>query len=459
MAERSALSLEDCSFDPASAFQRHGSGGFSILTSEQFPNDVDEKELVKAVKAELKGRGQSEKRRLDRAEKSQLLEQVTAAMGETDTFAARLGEIVRARPGGLPSVEIEYRNVSVEVDAFVGTAGNPTVLNSAKAMAGRLLPRRGGLATKPLAILDDISGVIKPGRFTLVLGPPGAGKSVFMQLLSGRLRRHKGLRVSGSIRYNGEETKNFVVQRTAGLIDQYDHHIPNLTVLETVKFAFDCQISSEVAAAMLVALDKTALARERSRGDADLLAAQQEEGRAGVEVARGTGGSLGDEEGQQNNTEEATTAFPTHPSNNNTQATKSSDQSLLDDDDDDSEFFKLLRKGIVNRLKPYMVLRMLGLQDVADTFVGGEALRGVSGGQRKRVTSAEVMAGPQWALFADEISTGLDSATTHSVIKSLGEFCRHMKRTMVVSLLQPPPEVMALFDDLILMVDGKIIYQ
>ena len=80
------------------------------------------------------------------------------------------------------------------------------------------------------------------------------------------------------------------------------------------------------------------------------------------------------------------------------------------------------------------------------------------GGEKKRVTSAEVMVGPQWAIFMDEISTGLDSATTFSVINSLKDACHVLERTVVVSLLQPPPEVMDLFDDLLLLTDGKVLY-
>ena len=38
-------------------------------------------------------------------------------------------------------------------------------------------------------ILDDMSGVLKPGRITLLLGPPGAGKSTLLNALAGRLQK------------------------------------------------------------------------------------------------------------------------------------------------------------------------------------------------------------------------------------------------------------------------------
>ncbi|KAK2364345.1 pleiotropic drug resistance protein [Trifolium repens] len=54
------------------------------------------------------------------------------------------------------------------------------------------------------------------------------------------------------------------------------------------------------------------------------------------------------------------------------------------------------------------VLKMLGLDICADIMVGDEMRRGISGGQKKRVTTGEMLVGPAKALFMDEISTGLD---------------------------------------------------
>ncbi|RVW58199.1 Pleiotropic drug resistance protein 1 [Vitis vinifera] len=66
-------------------------------------------------------------------------------------------------------------------------------------------------------------------------------------------------------------------------------------------------------------------------------------------------------------------------------------------------------------------LKILGLDICADTMVGDEMIRGISGGQRKRVTTGEMLVGPSKALFMDEISTGLDSSTTYQIINSLSK--------------------------------------
>ncbi|VFQ72953.1 unnamed protein product [Cuscuta campestris] len=104
------------------------------------------------------------------------------------------------------------------------------------------------------------------------------------------------------------------------------------------------------------------------------------------------------------------------------------------------------------------ILKILGLDICADTMVGDEMLRGISGGQKKRVTTGEMIVGPAKALFMDEISTGLDSSTTYSIVNSLRQYVHILKGTTVISLLQPAPETYNLFDDIILLSDGYIVY-
>lgn len=69
-----------------------------------------------------------------------------------------------------------------------------------------------------------------------------------------------------------------------------------------------------------------------------------------------------------------------------------------------------------------------------------------------------MIVGPIKTLFMDEISNGLDSSTTFQILSCLQQFARLSEGTILVSLLQPAPETFELFDDLILMGEGKIIY-
>ncbi|KAM3394201.1 pleiotropic drug resistance protein 1-like [Capsicum galapagoense] len=89
--------------------------------------------------------------------------------------------------------------------------------------------------------------------------------------------------------------------------------------------------------------------------------------------------------------------------------------------DPDLDIF--MKAGVTEGQKANVVtdyfLKILGLDVCADTMVGDEMLRGISGGQKKRVTTGEMLVGPSNALFMDEISTGLDSSTAYSIVNSL----------------------------------------
>ncbi|GAV81968.1 LOW QUALITY PROTEIN: hypothetical protein CFOL_v3_25421, partial [Cephalotus follicularis] len=104
------------------------------------------------------------------------------------------------------------------------------------------------------------------------------------------------------------------------------------------------------------------------------------------------------------------------------------------------------------------ILKVLGLEVCADTMVGDAMIRGVSGGQRKGVTTSEMLV-PAKALFMDEISTGLDSSTTYHIVNSLKQYVHILNGTTLISLLQPAPETYELFDDIILVSEGQIVYQ
>uniref|UniRef100_A0A0E0J3P2 ABC transporter domain-containing protein n=1 Tax=Oryza nivara TaxID=4536 RepID=A0A0E0J3P2_ORYNI len=105
-----------------------------------------------------------------------------------------------------------------------------------------------------------------------------------------------------------------------------------------------------------------------------------------------------------------------------------------------------------------VTLKALGLDICADIIIGDEMIRGISGGQKKRVTTGEMLTGPARALFMDEISTGLDSSSTFEIVKYIGHLVHVMNETVMISLLQPPPETYNLFDDIILLSEGYIVY-
>ncbi|KAM1353722.1 hypothetical protein ACFX2H_033170 [Malus domestica] len=96
----------------------------------------------------------------------------------------------------------------------------------------------------------------------------------------------------------------------------------------------------------------------------------------------------------------------------------------------------------------------MGLQDCADTVIGNWHLRGISGGEKRRVSIAlEILTRPR-LLFLDEPTSGLDSASAFFVTQTLRAVARD-GRTVIASIHQPSSEVFELFDQLYLLSSGK----
>ncbi|ORZ31938.1 hypothetical protein BCR44DRAFT_62443 [Catenaria anguillulae PL171] len=100
----------------------------------------------------------------------------------------------------------------------------------------------------------------------------------------------------------------------------------------------------------------------------------------------------------------------------------------------------------------------LGILHIAKSRIGDATLRGISGGEKRRVSIAcELVTSPS-ILFLDEPTSGLDSYNAHNVIECLRNLARNYNRTIILTIHQPRSDIFSMFDGLLLLSRGHTVY-
>lgn len=277
--------------------------------------------------------------------------------------------------GDAPKVSIGFKDLSYLLPLPVDVVANPSVWKASYEMFQRKKMRT-------LDVYEDLTGVVRQGKMTLVLAPPGAGKSQFLKTLGGHMRNNK--HVKGELLYDGltpaqQLEAGLYTEKLCALVAQGDVHMANLTVRETLQFALDNSV---------LPLTPEAFA---------------EAGKPAPQL----------------------------------------DKRLLD----------------LHSKKVDLMLSVLGMHECANTIAGNEMIRGISGGQKKRLTIGELLITNARCLLLDEPTTGLDAAVSRDIMLVLREWCQVSGGTVIAALLQATPECFALYDDIILMKEGRIVFQ
>ena len=120
-----------------------------------------------------------------------------------------------------------------------------------------------------------------------------------------------------------------------------------------------------------------------------------------------------------------------------------------------------LPKEITNEEKMNRVNEMitsLHLENCKNTIVGDSLSKGISGGERKRLSVGMEMIMNPSILFLDEPTSGLDTYTAYSLVNNLKDLTK-TGRTVVSTIHQPSSDILNLFDNLILLNQGQVVYQ
>ncbi|KAF9976915.1 hypothetical protein BGZ73_007532 [Actinomortierella ambigua] len=110
------------------------------------------------------------------------------------------------------------------------------------------------------------------------------------------------------------------------------------------------------------------------------------------------------------------------------------------------------------RFRVMETMSELGILNIKDVKIGASGQRSISGGEKRRVSIAcELVTSPS-ILFLDEPTSGLDSYNAYNVIECLVTLARNYNRTVICTIHQPRSNIFALFDQLVLLAKGHLVY-
>ncbi|KAM7183929.1 putative ABC transporter [Naviculisporaceae sp. PSN 640] len=131
--------------------------------------------------------------------------------------------------------------------------------------------------------------------------------------------------------------------------------------------------------------------------------------------------------------------------------------------------YQTLKFSLLNKTRKHLredmeliidaLLRMFAIQHTRNTVVGDAYLRGVSGGERKRVSIAETLATKSTVTCWDNSTRGLDASTALDYAKSLRIMTDISDRTTITTLYQAGEGIYELMDKVLVIDEGRMLYQ
>ncbi|PRQ56118.1 putative ABC transporter, P-loop containing nucleoside triphosphate hydrolase [Rosa chinensis] len=119
---------------------------------------------------------------------------------------------------------------------------------------------------------------------------------------------------------------------------------------------------------------------------------------------------------------------------------------------------KFRLKGIDAKERVESLMQELGLLHVSDSYVGDEENRGISGGERKRVSTGVDMIHDPPILLLDEPTSGLDSTSALQVIELLSIMAKSKQRTVLLSIHQPSYRILHHISNFLILSHGSVVH-
>jgi ABC-type multidrug transport system ATPase subunit len=112
----------------------------------------------------------------------------------------------------------------------------------------------------------------------------------------------------------------------------------------------------------------------------------------------------------------------------------------------------------VQEKKVAKMLKLLKIEKCQNTKIGDNLNRGVSGGERKRVSIAVELLSDSPIIFLDEPTTGLDSYNAYEVIATINNLAKDTNKIVIFTIHQPASEIFQLLDKICVLALGKTVF-